>query len=112
MRTCVPVWLLLLVAAVVAMLARRLRLPYTVGLVLAGMSLGFVTILVGIGQTIGPYVGGLMGDAFGTLGPTYLFSAGVFFAGALAALVLGEGGLDTGERVQVLPPLPQRRMVK
>ena len=79
---------------------------------LASASLGFVTILVGLGQTIGPYVGGLMGDAFGSLGPTYLFSAALFFAGALAALMLGEGGLDTGERVQVLPPLPERRTVK
>ncbi len=32
--------ILLLVAAVVAMLARRLRLPYTVGLTLAGLALG------------------------------------------------------------------------
>jgi predicted MFS family arabinose efflux permease len=79
---------------------------------LASASLGFVTILVGLGQTIGPYVGGLMGDAFGSLGPTYLFSAALFFAGAIAALMLGEGGLDTGERVQVLPPLPERRTVK
>ena len=79
---------------------------------LASASLGFVTILVGLGQTIGPYVGGLMGDAFGSLGPTYLLSAALFFAGAAAALVLGEGGLDTGERVQVLPPLPERRSVK
>ena len=79
---------------------------------LASASLGFVTILVGLGQTIGPYIGGLMGDAFGSLGPTYLFSAALFFVGALAALALGEGGLDTGERVQVLPPLPERRIVK
>ncbi len=33
--------ILLLVAAVVAMLVRRLRLPYTVGLVLAGIALAF-----------------------------------------------------------------------
>jgi predicted MFS family arabinose efflux permease len=79
---------------------------------LASASLGFVTILVGLGQTIGPYIGGLMSDAFGSLGPTYLFSAALFFAGAAAALVLGEGGLDTGERVQMLPPLPERRVVK
>jgi predicted MFS family arabinose efflux permease len=79
---------------------------------LASASLGFVTILVGLGQTIGPYIGGLMSDAFGSLGPTYLFSAALFFAGAFAALMLGEGGLDTGERVQVLPPLPERRVVK
>ncbi len=79
---------------------------------LASASLGFVTILVGLGQTIGPYVGGVMSDAFGSLGPTYLLSAGVFFAGAIAALLLGEGGLDTGERREVLPRLPQHRSVK
>jgi monovalent cation:H+ antiporter, CPA1 family len=37
--------LLLLVAAVVAMLARRWRMPYTVGLVITGASLGFVTFV-------------------------------------------------------------------
>ena len=79
---------------------------------LASASLGFVTILVGIGQTIGPYLGGVMGDAFGSLGPTYLFSAGLFVVAALAAAALGEGGLDTGERTQILPPLPERRTVK
>jgi CPA1 family monovalent cation:H+ antiporter len=36
--------LLLLVAAVVAMLTRRVRLPYSVGLVLAGMGLAFLPI--------------------------------------------------------------------
>ncbi|MDT8898222.1 sodium:proton antiporter [Thermanaerothrix sp. 4228-RoL] len=40
--TLVSVALLLLVAAVVAMLARRLHLPYTVGLVLAGLALAFL----------------------------------------------------------------------
>jgi CPA1 family monovalent cation:H+ antiporter len=34
--------LLLLIAAVVAMVARRLRIPYTVGLVVAGISLAFL----------------------------------------------------------------------
>lgn len=34
--------ILLLIAAIVAMLARRLRLPYTVGLTLAGIALAFV----------------------------------------------------------------------
>jgi CPA1 family monovalent cation:H+ antiporter len=35
---------LLLIAAIVAMTARRLRLPYTVGLVLAGVGLAFVAL--------------------------------------------------------------------
>jgi len=37
---------LLFVSALVAMLMRRLRLPYTVGLVLAGMGLYFLRIYV------------------------------------------------------------------
>ncbi len=43
--------LLLLVAAVVAMLTRRLRLPYSVGLVLAGMGLAFLPLAPRIGFT-------------------------------------------------------------
>ncbi len=42
---------LLLIAAIVAMLARRLRLPYTVGLVLAGVALSLSTISPGIELT-------------------------------------------------------------
>jgi CPA1 family monovalent cation:H+ antiporter len=40
--------LLLLVAALVALLTRRLRLPYSVGLVLAGMALAFLPLTSGI----------------------------------------------------------------
>jgi len=43
--------LLLLVAAVVAMLTRRLRLPYSTGLVLAGMGLAFLPLAPKIGFT-------------------------------------------------------------
>ena len=57
---------------------------------LAGASLGFVTAFVGVGQMIGPYVGGALEDAFGSLGPSYLLSAGVFMAGAIASLFLRE----------------------
>ena len=60
------------------------------GAVLASASLGFVTVLVGAGQSLGPYLGGLLGDAFGSLGPAYLLSAGVYLLGSLAALVLPE----------------------
>ena len=77
---------------------------------LASASLGFITILVGLGQTIGPYLGGVMGDEFGSLSPTYYFSAALFAAGALSVLMLG----DTGQRtrsgtVERLPALPARR---
>ncbi len=66
------------------------------GAVLASASLGFVTILVGVGQSLGPYLGGLLGDAFGSLAPAYLLSAGVYALGALAALVLP--GDESGAR--------------
>lgn len=42
---------LLLVAAIVAMLARRLHLPYTVGLVAAGVALAFLPVASGAGLT-------------------------------------------------------------
>jgi MFS family permease len=58
------------------------------GAKLAFASLGFVTIFIGSGQAIGPYVGGLLEDRFSSLGPSYLLSAGVFVVGAFAALLL------------------------
>ena len=36
---------------------------------LAAASLGFVTVFLGIGQVVGPYVGGALEDAFSSLGP-------------------------------------------
>jgi predicted MFS family arabinose efflux permease len=57
---------------------------------LASASLGLVTILVGVGQTIGPFLGGLMNDASSSLGPTYLLSGSVFIVGAIGALLLGD----------------------
>ncbi len=43
--------LLLLIAAVVSMLARRLRLPYTVGLVIAGLGIAFMAVPLEISLT-------------------------------------------------------------
>ena len=51
-------------------------------------SLGFVTAFMGIGQIIGPYVGGALEDHFKSLGPSYLVSAAVFVVGACVALFL------------------------
>jgi monovalent cation:H+ antiporter, CPA1 family len=42
---------LLLIAAVVSMIARRLNLPYTVGLVLAGVGIALTPLTLGIGLT-------------------------------------------------------------
>jgi Na+:H+ antiporter len=43
--------IMLLTAAIVAMLARRLRLPYTVGLVIAGVALAFSPLGIGLRLT-------------------------------------------------------------
>jgi CPA1 family monovalent cation:H+ antiporter len=43
--------ILLLIAAVVAMVARRLKIPYTVGLVLAGIALAFFPLIPGVALT-------------------------------------------------------------
>jgi CPA1 family monovalent cation:H+ antiporter len=59
--------LLLLVAAVVAMLTRRLRLPYSVGLVLAGMGLAFLPMV--------PKIAFTREILFDTLLPPLLFEA-------------------------------------
>jgi predicted MFS family arabinose efflux permease len=55
---------------------------------MAAASLGFVTAFVGIGQIIGPYVGGALEDAYGSLVPSYLVAAGVFAAAAAVSLLL------------------------
>jgi predicted MFS family arabinose efflux permease len=56
---------------------------------LASASLGLVTVLVGVGQTIGPFLGGLLSDVFSSLRPTYLLAGAVFVLAAIAALLLG-----------------------
>jgi predicted MFS family arabinose efflux permease len=58
------------------------------GAVLASTSLGLLTVLVGVGQAAGPLLGGVLGDAFSSLGPTYILSGAVFFVGAIATLWL------------------------
>lgn len=58
------------------------------GVRLAPASLGFITVLLGVGQATGPYVGGALEDVFSSLVPTYLLSAGVFALGAIAAAFL------------------------
>jgi predicted MFS family arabinose efflux permease len=58
------------------------------GPVLASTSLGLLTVLVGVGQAAGPLLGGLLGDAYSSLSPAYILSGGVFFAGAVGALLL------------------------
>jgi MFS family permease len=52
------------------------------------IALGFVTIFIGLGQALGPYVGGSLEDRFGSLGPSYLLAAGLFALAAVTALFL------------------------
>lgn len=63
---------------------------------LAYAAFGFVTFFIGAGQALGPYVGGLLEDGFGSLGPSYLVSAGVFILGAIAAFLLPDARLGRG----------------
>lgn len=62
------------------------------GPMLASASLGFVTIFLGIGQVLGPYLAGAMADAFGSLTYSYLLATGVFLAGTVLAAFLRETG--------------------
>ncbi len=55
---------------------------------IAFASFGFVTFFIGVGQATGPFVGGALEDAFTTLGPSYLVSAGLFVVAAIAAFLL------------------------
>jgi MFS family permease len=59
---------------------------------LASASLGFVTIFMGIGQVLGPYIAGAMADAFGSLIYSYVLAAGVFCVGTVLAAFLRESG--------------------
>lgn len=58
------------------------------GVRLAFASFGFVTVFIGLGNAIGPYVSGLLEDRLASLGPAYLLSAAVFALAAVAALLL------------------------
>jgi predicted MFS family arabinose efflux permease len=55
---------------------------------LAAASFGFINVFVGLGQIVGPYIGGALEDEFSSLAPSYLLSAGVFVLGAIVALLL------------------------
>ncbi len=62
------------------------------GVRLAPASLGFITFFLGVGQTIGPYVGGALEDFASSLTSTYLLSAGIFAAGTFVAVFLRRPG--------------------
>jgi predicted MFS family arabinose efflux permease len=58
------------------------------GPVLASTSLGLVTVFLGIGQVLGPYLAGRMDDAYGSLEYSYVLAAGVYLVGAVLSITL------------------------
>lgn len=55
---------------------------------LAPAGLGFITLFFGIGQALGPWIGGLIKDATGTFTYAFVLSAAVSLLGALGSLIL------------------------
>ncbi len=60
------------------------------GAELASASLGLVTLFLGIGQAVGPVVAGRLADASSSFASSYALAAGLFVAGAIVAVFLGE----------------------
>ncbi len=58
------------------------------GRTMAAASLGFLTIFIGVGQALGPYLSGLLADGFSSFGPPYMLSASVLFLSAIIAGLL------------------------
>ena len=55
---------------------------------LASAALGFVTLFMGIGQALGPYVAGKIADASDTFVPSFLTAMGAAFIGTILSLLL------------------------
>jgi MFS family permease len=79
------------------------------GPLLASASLGFVTIFLGIGQVLGPYLAGEMADAFGSLTYSYALAAGAFFLGTVLASFLRETGWAAEMRTRPALEKPAHR---
>ena len=58
------------------------------GRVRAFAVLGFVGVFGGLGQAIGPYLGGSLEDAFSSLAPSYMVCAALYVAAMFGALLL------------------------
>ncbi len=59
-----------------------------VGPLLASAAFGFLTTFQGLGQALGPYVGGSLADASPSFTPTYLVVAGMACLGMIGAMFL------------------------
>ncbi len=56
------------------------------GAIAAPAAFGFVTLVFGIGQSVGPIVAGAVADSAGAFKPAFLLAAGIAFAGAPVSL--------------------------
>ncbi len=61
------------------------------GFELAPAALGFITLLFGIGQALGPVIAGKIADTFGTFAPSFWLAAIIALAGAVSTILLKEG---------------------
>jgi MFS family permease len=61
---------------------------------LTAAALGFVTLFLGVGQAVGPLVGGVLADAYGSFVPAYLLAAAVALVGAFGALLVPQPRRD------------------
>ena len=58
------------------------------GVRLAPAALGFITLFFGIGQVVGPFVGGMTADKTGAFPPAFLLASVVAFLGAVGSAIL------------------------
>ncbi|RJQ55664.1 MAG: MFS transporter [Desulfobacteraceae bacterium] len=58
---------------------------------LSPAALGFITLFMGTGQVLGPFVGGIIADAAGSFSPAFLLAAAVAISGALGSALLVKG---------------------
>lgn len=71
---------------------------------LAPAALGFITLFFGIGQALGPIVGGAMADMAGSFSSAFLLASGVAFAGFISSAILLKDARNAGpEHLQ--PPV-------
>ncbi len=62
-----------------------------VGPVLAPAGVGFITLFFGLGQALGPWLGGLLADYTGTFSYSFILATAVSLAGVAGALFLKKG---------------------
>jgi predicted MFS family arabinose efflux permease len=66
---------------------------------MASVSLGFVTVLLGIAMAVGPIIGGMTADAYSSFAPSYVMAAVFFALSAVLALVLPKTRSGLGQEL-------------